>query len=136
MSHKPIDVVVSHCAIDRGLAQLVASTLTSAGMKVWMSADHSTGRRWQDLVRDAMLRAKTVIVLLTRNSLKSSHAAFEVGMAMGAEKPIFVLYEGVSTDELPEYAHQHRVADMSQLPEIINEIKSLRVRSSDLAVTR
>ena len=136
MAQKPIDVFVSHSAIDRGLASLVTSALTAAGMSAWSVADISAGSNWQDAMREAMLRAEFIVVLLTRNSLASRHAAFEVGMAMGASKPIFVLYDGLSANELPGYVHQHHVADVSQLPLIIDEIKSLQTMPETLAATR
>lgn len=124
MTLKQYDVVVSHSAMDRGFASLVISALTSAGLSVWSTADVSPGLEWQERMREAMLDAEFIVVLLTRNSHTSRYAAFEVGMAMGASKPIFVLYDGLSLDELPDYVHQHHVADVSQLPTIINEMKS------------
>ena len=128
MTQKPYDVFVSYCEIDRGLGSFVHSALTSAGLdlylNVWSMADVPSRSDWQEQMREAMLRAEFVVVLLTRSSLHSWHMAFEVGMAMFAFKPIFVLYDGLSADELPKYVHQHHVADVSQLPAIIDEMKS------------
>lgn len=124
MTQKHIDVVISHSAIDRGLASFVTTALKGAGMHVWSMAEIPRGSNWQEAMREAMLEAEFIVVLLTRNSLNTSRATFEVGMAMGAAKPIFVLYDGVSADELPRYLHQHHVGDVSQLPTIIDEMKS------------
>ena len=124
MTQKQIDVVISHSEIDRGIASLVKTALKAAGMRVWTMTEIPSGSDWQAAIREAMLRAECIVVLLTRNSLTSSRLTFEVGMAMGTSKPIFVLYDGLSADELPSYVHQHHLADVSQLPAIIDEMKS------------
>ncbi len=75
------DVFVSYTAVDRALALPIVERLQRQKWSVFWDRNTSPGKKWQDVLEEHLKRAKCVVVLLTRESLKSSWVTFEASIA-------------------------------------------------------
>jgi hypothetical protein len=82
-------------------------------------------------MREALAESNAVIILLTRSTLQSSNIAFEVGFAMAWNKPVYVLFEGVSEQEIPAYLRDFHLAMLSELGRVVEDIAASRKPLSD-----
>ena len=134
MAKSTTDVFLVHSLNDRGVASLVTAAMNAAGLTVFDDRQQvSGGAKWQQATRRAMLQTKCVVMLLTANSVSSSNILFKAGMAYIAAKPIFVLHDGLPTEELPEFLQKFHVAELTQLADVVAEIQSLAGHRSSVA---
>jgi hypothetical protein len=82
------DVFVSYSAIDRAIALPVIQALERQNWRVFWDRSIPVGKKWQDVLEQQLKRAKCVVVLLTRESLKSSWVTFEA--SIGLEQKIMI----------------------------------------------
>lgn len=134
MSKKQIyDVFLSHHAQDVGLVSMVAREMEAAGCGVFSleSTPVKLGGHIQSQVLDALVDSSAVVVLLTRASVESRWIAFEVGVAMAWDKPVFILHDGLDVRSIPEFLNQFHLAPLSDLSRVVKQIQSLRQPLSD-----
>jgi len=89
-------VVLSFARSDRELADRVEPTLLDAGLEVVRMNQLRGAGEYNDAVRLALKRADALVVALgghRREAQVPASVTFEIGAAMGAEKPIFVVVE-------------------------------------------
>lgn len=119
------DVFITHGARDRGIADLVSRKLADAGLEVYAVHDREPGEEVVSDMRWGLAGCSAFVVILTPSTLRSPNVAFEVGMALAWNKPIFVLYDGIAKSDIPSYLRDFRVASVSKLEQVIREIKKL-----------
>lgn len=117
-------VFLSHSHKDAGLASFVTTALESQGVGVFTVLDLSPGTQIAKAIRDDLVASTAVVILATPNSVSSQNLAFEAGMAMTVQKPIFVLYDGVALSELPKFISQYQVFPVSQSGQVSRQILS------------
>lgn len=125
------DVFLTHDQADAGIAALVTREFELAGCGVFSQQALEPGDDFRKHLLDALLDSTAVVVLLTRSSIRSSFIAIEVGAALAWDRPVFVLYDGVTTEEVPSYLQQFKVIPLSKVREVVDTIKSLRRPMSD-----
>ncbi len=127
MSKTPIyDVFLSHHPQDGGLASMVTREIESAGCGVFSLESLPLGSHIQSQVLDALVDSSAVVVLLTRSSVESRGVAFEVGVAMGWDKPVYIIHDGLEMRSIPEFLNQFHLVPLSDLPRVVKQIQSLR----------
>ena len=103
MSEATFDVFLSHSNSNRSWSRLFASELRSRGCNVFFDEDSvDEGGSIEDQIRGALRNSKAVVSVLDRSSAGSNWAAFEVGAAIAAGKPILsVVSRDVPVEYLP-----------------------------------
>ena len=127
------DVFLSHSARDRGMAELVRQSADRAGLEVFSVDSLEGGDKALAAVRSTLAECSAVILLLTRSTLESKNTAFEIGMALAWNKPIYVLYDGIDVSELPDYLREFPVRPVSELDAVVQEIADAQQPLADEA---
>jgi len=86
-------VFVSYAAEDRELAAGIASYLESCGWNVWWDREIPVGRRFDEVIEDALRGARCVIVLWTKAAVSSRWVRSEASDAAQREVLLPVLLE-------------------------------------------
>jgi hypothetical protein len=117
-------VFLSFSLSDRQFASTVADELQRAGLSVVRMSDLGAGDEYTEEVRGALRRSAAVVVALPEVSSRHDVPAsvlFEIGAAVGAEKPIYVIVDRPST-KLPFGAPGLQVLPLSRLDEIARKL--------------
>jgi hypothetical protein len=131
-------IFISHVAEDRELAlrvqEYVEVCLASAHGVFCSSWQLSVGDFWVAKIRKELKHAKAVIVLLSRQALKSTWIAFETGAAWSANKKVILLcVGGVRAGRLPRPYSDFHAIDLTAHPEhhskILESIISSQIKS-------
>ena len=131
-------IFISHVAEDRELAlrvqEYVKVCLASAHGVFCSAWQLSVGDFWVARIRKELKSAKAVIVLLSRQALKSTWVAFETGAAWSANKRVILLcVGGVRAAKLPRPYSDFHAIDLTTHSEhyskILESIMSSHVRS-------
>lgn len=117
------DIFLSHCAQDRGLAELIRRQLESAGLRVFVDKNLAPGTNITESLREEVISCSIIVILATSASLRASMLAYEVGMASAWNKPVFVLYDGVPTLALPVFLSTFPLYPVEKLDEAIERIQ-------------
>ena len=67
-----IDIFISYANEERSRAQPLADALSRHGWKVWWDPTIPAGKRFRQVIDDALKTARSVVVLWTRQSVKSN----------------------------------------------------------------
>lgn len=91
------DIFISYKREDRAAAEKLAVALEHHGRSVWWDPQLRAGQRYDDVIGDALARAKCVIVLWSKQSVDSLYVRDEATYALNAEKLLPVAIEEVET---------------------------------------
>ncbi len=80
-----MQVFISHATADEMLVQKLSEALRKLGLDVWDGTEILPGENWATKVGEALQESQAMVVLLTPNSLHSSHVRHEISYALGAE---------------------------------------------------
>lgn len=80
-----MQVFMSYAAADEALAHRLSVTLRKAGLDVWDGTEILPGENWAAKVAEALQESRAMVVLLTPDSLRSSHVKHEISFALGDE---------------------------------------------------
>lgn len=117
------DVFLSSSALDRGLAGFVIEAFAEHGIHVFHVDDLRPGVSIEKRIREVLVECSSVVILVTPSSIGSQNLAFETGMAMAWSKPVFVLYDGVSSHEIPAFLKRFRIFPVSQVGKVATVIR-------------
>lgn len=121
-------IFLSFAAGDHAFAESVATELRSGGADVLSMNDVAAAGDYSEGVRRALQRSGAVVVALNEVSDRRDIPAsilFEIGMAVGAGKPIFVILSNPSSI-LPFNAPHLQVFPPNRLQEIPRLIRKMR----------
>lgn len=86
-------VFLSHTREEQPYVRAVAEELVRHGVDPWSFADQpAAGATVQERVEDALRSSRVVVVFLTRAALASPSLNFEIGAAVGADKPLIPVF--------------------------------------------
>src|SRR3954471_18817450 len=100
------DVFLSFNERDRGAADLIRHALSDAGLEAFCVDRIDVGADALPDLRRALAECSAVLFLLTGSSIRSQNVAFETGMALAWNKPIYVLFDGLELGEIPDYLQE------------------------------
>lgn len=108
------DVFVSYATADRAIASFVVEPLESQKWRVFSDRRIPAGKKWPDVLRQRLSSAKCVVVLLTRESLKSSWVTYEASVALQRRilVPLLLDPDINPNRDLPEMYRDLHVASM------------------------
>jgi hypothetical protein len=118
------EVFFSFALSDRKFAGEVADELRRSGLFVVQMSDLGAAGEYNDQVRRALRRSAAVVVPLPNLSARHDVPAsvlFEIGAAVGAEKPIYVIVDQPS-GKLPFGAPGLQILPLNRLDEIARKI--------------
>ena len=93
---------VSHSTRDKVIVDKIRETLNDNDVQAYVAEDSpEPGRLLADKIRANILGCDLFIVILTKNGKRSKFVQQEIGIAVGANKPVIPLVEnGMNTDIL------------------------------------
>ncbi|RKX69556.1 hypothetical protein DRP53_07830 [candidate division WOR-3 bacterium] len=131
-------VFISHSTRDRGLVITLANLLTKFGAEVFVAEWYlSPGEQLDKKVFSQIERADCMVVLLTRNGIRSNWVHQEIGYAIKMGKPIIPLVEkGVSSGDLAalqgkEYIEYDPLEPQEALSKAATYVKSLKLKKKE-----
>jgi hypothetical protein len=97
------DIFLSYSNKDKSWVSEFVSSLKEAGVKTWFDVqDIAPGERFVDKAQQALRESRTIVVILSKNSLTNPNIFFELGAAIADHKRIFpVLVEDIDSKQLP-----------------------------------
>ncbi len=116
------DVVLFHGPLDRGIATFLRRALADSHLHVFAVDRIERGDESLAGMRQALAACSAVVVLLTRSTLDSRNTAFAIGLAMGWNKPIHILFDGIDASEVPGYLRQFDVRSVSDIDEVVRTL--------------
>lgn len=117
------DVFLSYSRRDLDWVGAFVEALHAGGVQSWFDvADLEPGTRWEDEREGALRESRTLVVILSSNSIDSLTIYFEVGAAVADQKRIIP----VLTDDL----------HLSQIPPLLRRFQVLRESSASAAGRR
>lgn len=113
---------------DRSFASRVAAALEGAGLKVVAASTVTASGVYDEHVRDAIKSSQAAVVAFSGRSGTEfpSSVLFEIGAAMGAYKPVFVIVEDLSRKlgfSVPDM-HVLPISRLDEISQALAEISS------------
>jgi nucleoside 2-deoxyribosyltransferase len=131
-------VFISHSTQDRGIVISLANLLTKLGIETFVAEWYfNPGERIDKKVFSQIDQADCVIVLLTRNGLRTNWIHQEIGYAIKSGKPIIPLVEkGVEHEDLAalqgkEYIEYNPLQPQQALIKASTYVKSLKLKKEE-----
>lgn len=131
-------VFLSHSTHDQGLVISLSQLLQHLGIQVFVAEWYlSPGARLDMKIKKQIRDADFVVVLLTRNGLRSNWVQQEVGIAIDAEKPIIPIVErGAKPSDLAalqgrEYIKYDPLHPGQALTKVIRYLNSQRLQKKE-----
>lgn len=108
------DIFVSYATADRPAASAVVEALERLGWGVFWDRSIPAGKKWSDVLQQRLNGARCVLVLLTRDSLKSSWVTYEASVALQRRTLVPLLLDPDINPyrDLPEMYRDLHVASM------------------------
>jgi hypothetical protein len=98
------DIFISHSSSDRSLAHEISLGLEGAGYSTWIyERDQVPGPSFLIQIGQAMERSRCVILIVSRDSLRSGQVTSEVVRAYEGAIPFLPLFHGVTVNDLQEH---------------------------------
>jgi len=111
------DVFISYARQDREIAMRLASSLAARGFQVWWDAELVGSDDFRDVIFDELTLAKAVIVIWSKNSVRSKFVRDEASRADRKNKLIATCVAGFDMESLPMGfggRHCHPVDELDQ----------------------
>lgn len=131
-------VFISHSTRDQGLVIALANLLTKFGVEVFLAEWYlSPGEPLDKKVFSQIEKADCVVVLLTRNGIRSNWVHQEIGYAIKVGKPIIPLVEkGVTPKDLAalqgkEYIEYDPLESQRALIKASTYVKTLKLKKEE-----
>jgi hypothetical protein len=113
---------------DEVLAQKLSEALKKLGLDVWDGTDILPGENWAAKVAEALQESQAMVVLITPDSLHSSHVRHEISYALGAENydrrlfPVLAApLDQIPTEQIPWILNTSHIQMASLLKDEQNE---------------
>lgn len=103
------DIFLSYAKEDKQHAQILATVLEKEGFDVWWDVEIPTGQTWDRVIEKAITDAKCVVVLWTKNSIKSEWVNTEAAEGKSRNILIPIRIEDV---EIPLAFKRRQTADL------------------------
>jgi len=95
------DIFLSYRHLDRKLAEEFISELSARGFNVWDDSKLTPGRSFDVEIKEQIENSRTVVVLLTKNSIESTFFPLELQCALLNKKKIIPVFVDLELGDLP-----------------------------------
>ena len=129
-SPEPIDIFLSYKREEKPLAEALAHALMQAGWDVWWDVELRGGDRYDDVIGQALKRARCVVVMWSQQAVQSNYIRDEAATGLRDGKVIPVRLDDV---EVPfRYQNLHiidlrewsRDKDNARLGELLDDLRA------------
>jgi len=132
-------VFISHAQQDRDLVDDLSVRLKHISSDITLVApDLKPGQDWSAALLSELKKADEILILLTPNSLHSSHVWLEVGAATGLGKNVVPIVVGLEDATLPSWVrniHFVKYAELNDyLPDLVKRVDKGAVPAQDAPV--
>lgn len=105
------DVFLSYSSQDRDWVEKFSASLRDSGVTAWVGAsDIAPGERWQDRIQEALRESRTLVVILSPESMRSPLTFFELGAALADQKRIIpIMTEDGQLEQMPPFLRSFQV---------------------------
>jgi nucleoside 2-deoxyribosyltransferase len=131
-------VFISHSTQDRGLVVALANLLARFGVEVFVAEWYlSPGETLSKKVFEQIESADCMVILLTRNGIRSNWVQQEIGFALKSQKPLIPLVEkGTGSQDLAalqgrEYIEFDPLQPKEALIKTSTYVKSLKLKKEE-----
>ena len=118
-------VFLSFALSDKRLAERVTHSLRAADITVVRADEVGAGDQYDNVIRDALKQSDAVVVALSHVGKRqdiSANVLFEIGAAVGADKPIYVIVDD-ATARLRFNVPNLQVLPISRLGEVADKLR-------------
>jgi hypothetical protein len=130
-----VKVFISHSTTDRWISSKIAEDIRLLGAEVFLDArDIETGDDVDETLRDQLMEAHEMLVVISPLSLKSHWVMMEMGAARTLRKRLIPILMHVSPNELPAPINRHLARDINEIERYYQELKQ-RLESIDSGVS-
>ncbi|HKI34919.1 MAG TPA: toll/interleukin-1 receptor domain-containing protein [Gemmataceae bacterium] len=121
-------IFVSHATADKWIARVLCEKLEGVGAETFRDdRDIAGGDNIPERLRDEILSADEVLVLLTPNSITRPWVLLEIGCAWGHNRRIIPIRYNVEVEAIPALLQPTKVIDLNAVNDYLNEVAA-RVR--------
>ena len=131
-------VFISHSTQDQGLVISLANLLSKFGVEPFVAEWYLTpGERLDNKVFEQIKKSDCIVVLLTRNGMRSSWVQQEIGYSLQRDKPVIpMVKKGIEPKDLAalqgrEYIEYDRYEYQQALSKLSTYVKSLKLKKED-----
>jgi TIR domain len=125
-----IDIFLSYANEDRELVSSIAKRLVSRGYSVWWDHHLVGGAQFRDVIHEQLRAAKAVMVMWTRNSIRSSWVKDEADEALRLNKLIPLRMDELPMTDILLGLRSVHVTAMSDFGEILRTVRYLGKKPS------
>jgi hypothetical protein len=123
-------VFLSYARKDSRSAQKLATQIEATGAAVFLDEfSLEAGEAFQAQIDRELRGSDEVVALVTENSIQSRWWGFEVGAALGLQKRVVSIIDGVKVEELPPPLRSLQSVDVRKISGYLSEL-SERVNPS------
>jgi hydroxymethylpyrimidine pyrophosphatase-like HAD family hydrolase len=120
-----MDIFISYSTLDQEHAQEIASKLKEQNISCFLAPKEiHGGEPFKERIREALLTAQEIFVLITPNSLKSEWVITEWGAAWALGKHIVPILLRCAPESLPNRLADLQARDFYQIDQVIHEYKT------------
>lgn len=130
------DIFISYSSSDRELAKQLGSELEERGFSVWWDTNLVSGERFREVITSELSAAGAVIVIWTKDSIKSEWVVSEAQRAARAGKLIPMRSQEVDLAEIPPPFDLRHTDIFSNRSAIFNALEKLSVTPSHKAKSK
>ncbi|MCP4369972.1 MAG: DUF4062 domain-containing protein [Deltaproteobacteria bacterium] len=110
------DVFIAYSSRDAKVAVLISKKLSEKGIRAFLSEKSiRPGDVWDDVIRESLINSSEIVVICSRDSLRSNWLNTELGAAWALSKRITPITYQVSIEELPSQLARFQVYDFSAI---------------------
>jgi hypothetical protein len=128
------DVFLSYASKNHNVAEELKTLLEKAGISCFMaSIDINAGDVWEHEIKQALVGAREVLIVLTQESIKSSWVLIEAGAAWSLGKRITPCMFSANTDDIPEPISKHQarsIVTQKDKKDLVGQLKK-RLKERD-----
>ena len=130
-------IFLSYSSHDNLLADELQLALENRKQRVFRDSQSIVGgTKWRDEIEKNVRNARAVVVLITKNAAASQWVAFEYALAIGARVPILPILQGPKSLIPSPLSSIQVIKHRSGEASATSILKSLKVQSREMAVTR
>lgn len=90
--NEPLRVFISNAQEDQAFAEELSRALVERGVDAKAVWGLEPGKSFEEQLREALLTASVHVVLVSEETLRSPSVFFELGAALGEQKPVLPVY--------------------------------------------
>jgi TIR domain len=107
------DIFLSYSHEDRERVRAIVAQLEAQGWSVWWDRRLIPGQHWEGQLRDELKNCRAVVVIWTRNSVRSAWVHLEASAGLAIDGLVPIQLDRFDTAPIPSKFEQIHAADLS-----------------------